>query len=148
MFTVEDSREWQRARAKAAAEQPAFETSARGLYRVKGSGGNRYAVTVRAEGQGIRIDCTCLAGAHDKPCYHGATAYAHYIAAAATPVTPQRDQRLGWVESDLHRITKLAGQMSGDYEIMEDIQRAVRAALRALGEYEVDLLPATVDMAA
>jgi len=41
MFIVDNSGAWQRAKDRAAAEQPAFETTARGSYSFKGSGGNR-----------------------------------------------------------------------------------------------------------
>lgn len=141
MFIVDNGRAWRRAKDKAAAGRPAVKVLSYGSYSVEGSGGNYYGVTVRAEGQGTRIDCTCLAGVHDKPCYHGAAALTQHLAFVTPPVAPPRDKRLGWIEGDLRFIARRASEMGGDFEIMDDICRAVRSALQSLGEYEIDLMP-------
>ncbi len=140
MFTVNgtDGRQ-ERARAKARAARPAVQALSFGSYNVEGSGGDLYGVTV----EGAEISCGCMAGQNDKPCYHAFAALRFHerLAATGAPVAAPRDPNLSILESDLFYIRRRAEDMGAEFDIMEDILRAVRSALRALGEYEVSLMP-------
>ena len=57
MFTVDGSKSWQRAKEKVTAERPSVQILSRGEYRVSGSGGNFYPVSIRADGQDTVINC-------------------------------------------------------------------------------------------
>jgi uncharacterized Zn finger protein len=144
MFRVEESAAWQRAKTKAAETRPRIQVMAVGDYRVEGSvRSNFYRVSIKAEGQATVIDCNCLGGSHDKPCYHAAAILPSYLASIGA-----RDKRLKLIESDLRFISNRAADAGADFDVMEDIQRAVRAALLSLDEYELELMPATEEVAA
>jgi hypothetical protein len=143
MFIVEDGKTWRNAKQKAAETQPAVLINTFGDYRVEGSGGNYYGVTIQADGQDTIITCTCLAGAHDRPCYHGAAALTRHLTFVGAPVAPARSKHLKHLDSDLRLIMRLAEQVEGNYELVEAIFRAARAAHDSLGEYELELMPAT-----
>jgi hypothetical protein len=140
MFKVnENEKTWQRAKTKAADKRPAVEIEEFGNYIVAGSAGGRYHVTIQDDEAGIEINCSCLAGANDKACYHAAAALAQHRAFTAPQVTHKRDRRLGWIESDLRQIARLTDVLSGDREAIDEVHRAVRAAFQALKDYECDL---------
>lgn len=141
MFMVNHTEDrQQRAQSKARETRPAVDALSFGSYRVEGSGGNRYDVTV----EGAEVGCNCMAGQNDKPCYHAFAALRTHetLAVTASPVPAPRDKRLKWIESDLNAIERCADQMTGDFELMDEIFRAVRAARQSLAEYELDFLPA------
>jgi hypothetical protein len=56
-----------------------------------------------AEG-GVAIDCTCLAGKNNKPCYHAAAAFERHQRIAAT--ARARDRHLSTIEHDLKFIAR------------------------------------------
>jgi uncharacterized Zn finger protein len=148
MFIVDGSKSWQRAKGKAAADRPGVQILSRGEYRVAGSGGNYYSVSIRAEGQGTLIDCACLAGVHGQGCYHGAAALVQHLAFVGEPAAAPRSKHLKHIESDLRTIERAADQMTADFELMDAIFRALRAARLSLAEYELELTPEAVDFAA
>lgn len=154
MFTVNHGEpRQQRARSKARESRPHVEATSYGHYLVEGSGGNLYGVHVVAGAGVVEVDCNCMAGQNAKPCYHAYAALRRHdtLAVPAAPVSAPRDKRLGQLEGDLRHIDRVASGMAGDFtdfERMDEICRAVRAALRSLGEYEIDQMPAAVDMAA
>jgi hypothetical protein len=147
MFTVNgtDARQG-RAREKARALRPAVIAHKASSYRVEGSGGNFYAVTV----EGAEVGCSCMAGQNDKPCYHAFAALrtrALLAQAPASAIAP-RDRHLDNVEKDLRFIMRAVEGISGNYEAVEAIFRAARAAQNSLAEYELGLLPEVIDCAA
>jgi len=143
MFTVNGTEErQQRAMRKAQDERPVVATVVLGSYRVEGSGGNFYDVTVA----GDAVNCNCMAGRNDKPCYHAFAALRRHenesaLAAVAAPAP--RSKHLGHIESDLRHIMRLVEQVEGNYELAEAIFRTARAARESLAEYELELRPAT-----
>jgi hypothetical protein len=148
MFTVNgNDASWQRAQGKAAEDKPEVQINGFGDYKVAGSLGGRYAVTIEEDENGTHIACDCLAGTHDKPCYHAARALRVH-SSFLTVSAPVRDKRLAWLEQDLKFIRRRAEELGGDFEVVDDICRAVRSALQSLGEYEVELLPATDEVRA
>lgn len=128
----------QRARQKAREASPVVATVSLGSYRVEGSGGNFYDVTV----EGAVANCNCMAGQNDKPCYHAFAAFTKHEVESAVAAPALRDRNLALVESDLRHIMRLAERMTGDWELQEAIFRAARAAKDSLGEYELSLQPA------
>lgn len=153
MFTVNPTEPRQtRARSKARSMCPNVEATSYGHYLVEGSGGDFYGVKVTAAAGAVEIGCNCMAGQNDKPCYHAFAALRLHetLAVPANPVGAPRDKRLKYIEGDLRTIERAAGEMTGNFEQVDVIFRAVRAALQSLGEYEIDLLPEVVgcDMAA
>ncbi len=127
MFTVNgtDARQ-ARARDKARALRPAVIAHKASSYRVEGSGGNFYAVTV----QGAEVDCSCMAGQNDRPCYHAFAALRTRASLAQAPasVVAPRDKHLDHVEKDLRFIMRAVEAVSGNYEAVEAIFRAARRA--------------------
>ena len=132
MFRYERNARFERAEKKAREVRPNVMVNGYGDYFVEGSE-QIYAVTIAAEG-GLMIDCNCLAGQNEKPCYHAAAAYARHLTLPAGQDVRDRDLQL--VEQDLRFIARRANDMSGDYDLMDDICRAVRSALKSLGDFE------------
>jgi hypothetical protein len=150
MFIIDgDNMAWQRAKSKAAETRPEVQVKAAGVYRVEGSTpGHFYNVAIVADGQNTVVDCNCLAGTHDKPCYHGAAALTQHLAFVGAPVAPAQSKHLKHLNSDLRHIMRLAEQVEGNYELVEAIFRTARAAHDSLSEYELELQPAADEMVA
>ena len=153
MFIVSDNTRLSNAKAKARETRPEVRVVTYGRYKVAGSEGDYYGVTVTPFGLRTGVDCACISGQHGNECYHAAAALlAHAtlaLGAAAAPAA--RDNRLAQLERDLRHIDRVASGISGDagdFERMDEICRAVRYALRSLDEYEGDLLPALNEEAA
>ena len=97
MFTVNDTEARQRrAREKARELRPAVIAHSATCYRVEGSGGNFYAVTV----EGAVVACTSMAGQNDQSCYH-AFAALRTRAARAGPHLRRRAARNSLAEYEL-----------------------------------------------
>jgi len=143
MFVVNAKNDMRRAIARAVEARPEVLTHSFSDYSVEGSEGNYYRVTIRQFGHCLGVDCACTGGQFGNACYHAAAALAEHtrlvITGAAAPA-PARDRNLTYVESDLRAIRR-AAESSRDFETADEIQRAVRSALQALGEYELGLLP-------
>lgn len=133
MFRFERNGRFERAEKKARDVRPAVTVNGFGSYFVEGSE-QTYTVTITTDGGGLLITCDCLAGQNDKPCYHAAAAYARHLTLPAQPA--ERDRNLELVAHDLRFIARRACEMSGDFDLMDDINRAVRSALKSLGDYE------------
>src|ERR1700755_1324878 len=133
MFYFERNGRFERAERKAREVRASVTVAAFGEYFVEGTS-QIYAVSIAQDNDGLAITCNCLAGQNDKPCYHAAAAYARHL---TLPVeTPAANDNLAIVEQDLRRIARYANDMSGDFELMDDIHRAVRSVLHALGDFE------------
>lgn len=150
MFTVDSSnRSWQKAKDKAADARPVVQVKAFGDYRVEGSvRGNFYGVTITADGQDTVIDCTCLAGVHGTACYHAAAALTQHLTFIGAPVAQASRNHLTDIARALRTIERAADRMTGDFEEMDAIFKAVRDARNSLEEFELELQPATADAAA
>ena len=133
MFRYERNARFERAESKAREVRPNVTVNGYGDYFVEGSE-QIYSVTIASAEGGLAIDCNCLAGQNEKPCYHAAAAYARHLTLPASGDV--RDRNMELVEQDLRFIARRANDMSGDYDLMDDICRAVRSALKSLGDYE------------
>lgn len=150
MFIVDDTVRLRRAKARALANRPEVKVIAYGRYKVASSKGNYYAVTVSTFGFRTGVDCGCTSGQYGNECYHAAAALLSHatLSLTAAHAPAARDQRLRWIESDLRRVARVADRIEGNFEAVDDIHSAVRAALKSLDEYELDLLPAVNEEAA
>ena len=147
MFTVDHTEaRHPRAREKAREVRPAVLDHSPTGYRVEGSGGNFYAVTV----EGAEVGGTRMAGQNDKPCYHAFAALRTrtLLAQAPAAVVAPGDKHLDRIETDLRFIMRVVEEIAGNHEAVEAIFRAVRAAQNSLSEYELGLLPEVIDCAA
>ena len=145
MFTFERNARFERAEQKARALRPAVTVNGYGDYLVEGSE-QSYSVTIASAEGGLMITCNCLAGENNRPCYHAAAAYARHLTLPAE--SRDRDGDLQLVEQDLRFIARRARELSGDFDLMEDINRAVRSALKSLGDYEAGRVTAASKRAA
>ena len=143
MFIVTNNATLERAKAKAAESRPDVAVQSYGKYMVEGSTGDYYNVTVSQFGRRVGVDCGCAAGQFGNECYHAAAALArHQTLPFAEAPAPARSQRLTDIERALRTIERAADRMTGDFEEMDVIFRAVRDARLSLEEYELELLPA------
>jgi uncharacterized Zn finger protein len=139
MFILKKREQLRRGAEKAREVRPRVYAASFGEYFVDGSRGNQYAVRIgQAEG-GLAVDCTCLAGQNEKPCYHAAAALSIHQLLAAT--APARDAQLDIIAHDLKFIARRAATLSSDFEIGDEIAMAVRSALQALREHELARQP-------
>jgi hypothetical protein len=148
MFIITDGAQLRNAKERAEEIDPAVFVVAFGSYEVEGSAGNRYAVTVKTFGHRTGVDCACIAGQYGNACYHAVAALnRHALLATTGAPTPAaaRDKRLALLESDLRFISRRLYDLEGNYEIADDIYRAVRSARQSLGEYEIDLAAPEID---
>jgi hypothetical protein len=150
MFTVNGTEARQeRARAKAYATRPAVQVINYNSFSVEGSGGE-YDVTFAAGADSLEAGCNCMAGQNDKPCYHvfAALRLRETLTVTAVTIPAPRDKNLATLERDLQFIARRADGITSDFDIMDDILRAVRSARLALGEYEISLMPEVIAEAA
>lgn len=151
MFIVTNNARLEEAKRRARSSRPAVGVAALGRYCVEGSKGDLYAVTVTRFGHRTGVDCTCTAGQFGNECYHAAAALATHdeLLASGTQVpAPARSKHLVDIERALRTVERAANRMTGDFEEMDAIFKAVRDARLSLEDFELELLPATADAAA
>lgn len=143
MFVVDKDLKLRKAKQKAYEERPDVITDSLGSYRVEGSGGSYYNVSVAPIGYRLTVHCECTAGMYGNPCYHAAAALETYEAEqarAAATQPPARDARLALVARHLDYIVRNASTLAAvRFDVADQIEIAARGARHALDEYEESL---------
>lgn len=143
MFIYDRNTRFDRAERKAKEVRPQVIVNSVGDYFVEGAE-LTYVVAITRTLNGLEIECNCLAGQNEKPCYHAAAAYLVHkriATVAGYAATPARDKNLAGIKHDLGFIMRRADSLTSDFDAMDEIHMAVRSALRSLDEYEISLLP-------
>jgi uncharacterized Zn finger protein len=151
MFIVNKNARLNEAKRRALESRPAVGIATLGRYCVEGSKGDLYAVTVTRFGHRTGVDCTCTAGQYGNECYHAAAALALHdqlIASGEPTPAAARSKHLGDIERALRTVERAADRMTGDFEAMDAIFKAVRDARLSLEDFELETQPATADAVA